>query len=112
MTSDARRLRLIGEHASELASYLNGVDLDEFLENRLLQRASERLLTIVGEAAKALTPATREAIDQPWREIMRFRDKGIHGDDSLSARTLYRIATESIPSLQEAVEAHLASQKL
>lgn len=112
MTSDARRLRDIVDHASELALYLDGIDLDDFLENRLLQRATERLLTIVGEAAKTLTPATRDAIDQPWREIIRFRDKGIHGYDSLSPRTLYRIATESIPALREAVEAHLSSQKL
>jgi uncharacterized protein with HEPN domain len=54
-------------------------------------------LTIVGEAAKALSDDARNAIDQPWREIIRFRDKGIHGYDGLDPRILCRIATESIP---------------
>ncbi|MCA1811971.1 MAG: DUF86 domain-containing protein, partial [Halobacteriales archaeon] len=46
---------------------------------------------------------TRAAIPQPWREIIRFRDKGIHAYDSLSPERLYRIATESIPALEAAV---------
>lgn len=107
LSRDERRLRDIVECADELASYLAGKTPEDFLEDRLLQRAVERLLTIIGEAAKMLSDETRAAIDQPWREIIRFRDKGIHGYDSLAPRTLYRIATESVPALRDAVAAHL-----
>lgn len=108
MTRDERRLKDIVECCDELAGYIEPLDVEEFLADRLVQRATERLLTIIGEAAKSLSSATRDAIDEPWREIIRFRDKGIHSYDSLTAGTLYRIATESLPSLRRSVAEHLA----
>lgn len=51
------------------------------------------------------------AIPQPWREIARFRGKGIHSYDSLSPETLYRIATESVPALADAVRRHLSRRR-
>lgn len=110
MDRDLRRLRDILEAADELAGYVRGVGEDAFVADRLLQRAVERLLTIVGEAAKSLGEKTRGAIDQPWREIIRFRDKGIHGYDSLNPRTLYRIAVESMPELRDAVAGYLEAR--
>jgi uncharacterized protein with HEPN domain len=107
LPDDGRRLRDILECADELGLYLDGCTLDRFEEEAMRRRAVERLLTIIGEAAKQLTDETRGCIDQPWREIIRFRDKGIHGNDSLTPRTLYRIATESVPALRGAVADHL-----
>lgn len=107
MSRDDRRLRDIIECADEVATYLDGIDLVEFLEDRMRRRAVERLLTIIGEAAKQLSDETRAAIDQPWREIVRFRDKGIHSYDSLTPETLYRIATESVPAIRDAIGSHL-----
>lgn len=108
MKDDARRLRDIVECADEIARYVADVDLDAFVADRMRQRAVERVLTIVGEAAKSLSETTRAQIAQPWREIVRFRDKGIRAYDSLSPSTLYRIATESMPPLRRAVDAYLA----
>lgn len=107
MTRDAQRLADILACAEEVAGYLAGVDVDEFIEDRLRQRAVERVLTIIGEAANQLGEETRAQIKQPWREIIRFRDKGIHAYDSLSPASLHRIATESVPRLAKAIEAHL-----
>jgi uncharacterized protein with HEPN domain len=104
------RLAHIRDAADELGDYMRGVGLDDYFGDRMRQRAVERLLTIVGEAAKTLSDDARNAIDQPWREIIRFRDKGIHGYDGLDPRSVYRIATESIPALREAVEVHLAGR--
>jgi uncharacterized protein with HEPN domain len=107
LSHDARRLQDIMECADELADHLTPCDEERFLEDRLRQRATERLLTIIAEAAKQLGDETRGAIDQPWREIIRFRDKGVHHYDSLSPRMLYRIATESVPALRGAVAEYL-----
>lgn len=106
MPHDRRRLQDILDCALELADYA-ACSEDDFLEDRMRQRAVERLLTIIGEAAKQLSTETRDAIDQPWREIIRLRDKGVHAYDSLTPRTLHRIAVESVPALRAAVEAHL-----
>ncbi len=109
MPHDRRRLRDIVECAEEIAFYLGGCDEGEFVADRMRQRAVERLLTIIGEAAKQLSEETRKTIDQPWREIIRFRDKGIHHYDSLTPATLFRIATESIPELRDSVRQYLES---
>lgn len=109
--TDRRRLGDIVACADELAVFLAGKDAKGFLADRILQRATERLLTVIGEAAKQLAPATRDAIDQPWREIIRLRDKGIHAYDSLSPATLHRIATESVPDLRSAVQRFLAGNR-
>lgn len=106
MPHDERRLDDILACAEELAGYLEACSLDEFLGDRMRQRAVERLLTVIGEAAKQLSGTTRDDIPQPWREIVRFRDKGIHAYDTLSPQTLHRIATESVPALAAAVQAH------
>jgi uncharacterized protein with HEPN domain len=103
---DERRLRDILECADELRGFLAGSTKASFLQDRLRRRAVERLLTIIGEAAKQLSPEARQAIDQPWREIIRLRDKGIHAYDSLSPETIYLIATESVPGLAAAIKAH------
>ena len=108
MKRDEGRLRDIVDTAEEIAGYLEGCDVEDFLEDRMRQRAVERLLTIIGEAAKQLSEETRGAIDQPWREIIRFRDKGIHAYDALSPSTVFAIATVSVPLLGQAVELHLA----
>jgi uncharacterized protein with HEPN domain len=105
---DERRLRGILECSEELAGYLEECSEARFLGDRMLQRAAERLLTVIGEAAKQLSDETRAAIPQPWREIIRFRDKGIHAYDSLAPERLYRIATESIPALRDAILHHKA----
>ncbi|MHB1261232.1 MAG: HepT-like ribonuclease domain-containing protein [Thermoplasmatota archaeon] len=108
MQPEERRLRDILACADELSEYLGGQSEDDFVEDRLLRRAVERLLTIIGEAAKSLTDETRSAIPQPWKEIIRFRDKGIHAYDAILPQRVYRIATESVPDLAEAVRRHLS----
>lgn len=107
MQDDHRRLQDILECAHEIQEYLDGINEMDFVLDRMRQRAVERLLTIIGEAAKNLSGDTRQKIRQPWREIIRLRDKGVHHYDSLTPATLYRIATESVPDLRLAIEKHL-----
>jgi uncharacterized protein with HEPN domain len=109
--SDAQRLEDILTHADELASYIGDCDIEDFLEEPMRRRAVERLLTIIAEASKELSQETRDAIHQPWREIIRFRDKGIHGYNSLSPTRVYAIATDSVPALRQAVATYLAGEE-
>ncbi len=90
---------------------LHGVDEGAFREDRVLVRATERLLIILGEAAKQLSDEARAAIDQPWGKIIRFRDRRVHVYESLEASTLFRIAAQSVPALAAAVRAYLRAGK-
>ncbi|MEK6975539.1 MAG: DUF86 domain-containing protein [Candidatus Thermoplasmatota archaeon] len=95
------------EIADELAGFLQGVDEAAFRKDRVLVRATERLLIILGEAAKQLSEGARSAIDQPWGKIIRFRDRGVHVYETLEPSTLFRVATQSAPALAAAIRAHL-----
>ena len=107
MGSDVRRLEDILACAEELEGYLKGTDPAAFLGDKLRQRAVERLITIIGEAAKQLDQSTRDSIDQPWQDIIRLRDKAIHAYRSLRPERLYDIAAVSVPPLAEAIRAYL-----
>ena len=109
MERDRRRFRDILDCADELAGYLRGVTLDDFQDNPMLRRACERLLMIIGEAAKNLSDGSRSQIDQPWRDIIRFRDKGVHHYNALSDEAIYDIATISVPALAQAIHQHMGS---
>lgn len=108
MSRDIRYLHDIVAQADEMAHHLAGLSREEYVADLLRQRATERLLTMMGEAAKQLSAETRQAIPQPWREIIRLRDKGIHNYDSLSPGMTYDIATQSVPALRDAVRRYLA----
>ena len=56
-----------GEH---IATYIEGLDYEDFLDSQLVQDAVMRNLQIIGEAVKRLSPETRvEHPDVPWREM-------------------------------------------
>ncbi len=94
-----------------MEEYLGGVDATAFSEDRKCQRAIERLLLIIGEAAKQLSDETRDSIPQPWKEIIRMRDKGIHYYDLLTAETVHEIATQSVPALRRSIVSFLAGKR-
>ncbi|WP_246589191.1 HepT-like ribonuclease domain-containing protein [Methanofollis formosanus] len=52
----------------------------EELRDRPLERAGiERMLTIIGEAAKNISPQLRKSYPEiPWKEIAGMRDKIVH----------------------------------
>jgi uncharacterized protein with HEPN domain len=105
--NDEQGLQDIATCAEEVAIYLENQTRDDYLADRMRQRAVERLLTIIGEAAKHLSRETRARIEQPWQEIIRFRDKSIHSYDALIPAIVYKIAKESLPTLHAAVTAYL-----
>jgi uncharacterized protein with HEPN domain len=54
---------------------VGGVSRDEFLRNRTVQLAVERLLEVIGEAARRVSEAFRQAHPEiPWRRIVAQRN--------------------------------------
>jgi len=52
---------------------------DDFLEDRMVRNAVERNLEIIGEAAKCVSPALRDAHPEiPWRAIIALRNVLAH----------------------------------
>jgi uncharacterized protein with HEPN domain len=88
---------------------VRGVSVEQFLGNWEKQSAVERQLMIVGAAvfrSRALEPAAFEKIPDGLA-IISLRNLLAHGYDAVDAATIYRLATEQIAPLREAVEAML-----
>ena len=66
----------------------------------MLQLALTRLVEIVGEAAKAVSEATRARYpDVPWSLAPRMRDRLIHHYFDIDFDRLWDTVTESLPAL-------------
>ena len=71
--SDAQRVADMLDAAVELEQIVRRGHT-EFSSDQILQRASERLLEIIGEAANSIDPATADNCpDVAWKDIARLR---------------------------------------
>jgi uncharacterized protein with HEPN domain len=61
--------------AVAIRRFTEAVSLDEFRENELVRSAVERQLILIGEAARRVSDAFREAHQGlPWREMIGQRN--------------------------------------
>ncbi len=71
--SDLHRARHILDAISEIEKYLSGKNFEDYEQDSLLQSATERQLTIIGEACNALTDETKMLFPEiNWRGIRGF----------------------------------------
>lgn len=83
--------------------------LDERTERRL---AVERLIELVGEAAKRVSTAGREELAHiPWSLITGMRDKLTHRYDEIDPNILWDTLRNDLPRLVHLLEAVLRKQR-
>jgi uncharacterized protein with HEPN domain len=76
--------------ARECAGYVANVDFETFQEDRMRVRAVERMLEIIGEAARGLSDGLRQQFPQtPWRLIVGQRNFIAHIYDAADDRRLW-----------------------
>ena len=77
--------------------------------DRQLNLALVRLLEIVGEAGNRVPQEQRARIAAvPWSQIVGLRNRLIHGYDEVDFDILWRIVTDDLPTLIEALEKALS----
>lgn len=83
----------------KLASNLSRSDLDS---NRVLNLALVRIMEVIGEAASRVPYEFRTMYPNvPWRQIIGFRNKLIHGYDAIDLDILWKIINSDLPKLIE-----------
>ena len=94
--------------AKEVESMLQGHDLAAFLNNRMLLRAIERSIEIIGEAARRVSVSYQNAHPEiPWRMIIGQRNILAHEYGQIDHALLYKTAVEDIPELITQLQALL-----
>jgi uncharacterized protein with HEPN domain len=78
---------------------------EDFLNDRKTRNAVERNLEIIGEAARCVSPDTREAHpDLPWRSIIGLRNVLAHEYGEIRYEILWSIVGEKLAPLVQQLE--------
>lgn len=103
--SDSRILEKIVSEIQYLENLLEGVDLDAFLADETIERASSMTTINIGELAKRLSEEFYA--EHPGTELRfaaKTRDVYAHGYFTLSFETVYKTAVEDYPRLKESIQ--------
>ncbi len=79
-------------------------DFNEYSENKLLRRAVERELEIIGEASNRILKIDSEFPIDNARKIVDLRNWVIHGYDKVDDVIIWGILTNHLPKLKDQVE--------
>ena len=97
---DAAYLWDMLQAALEVVEMMENYDLAAFLENRVLLRASERIVDIIGESARHVSADGQASTpDIPWREIIGQHNILAHEYGQIDHELLYRTIVNDIPEL-------------
>ncbi|MFH0907969.1 MAG: HepT-like ribonuclease domain-containing protein [bacterium] len=94
--------------AREVAGFVGGVSEGQYAADRMLQRAVERDLELIGEAAARVSPSYRDAHPEiPWKSIIGQRNVLAHDYGEILVEKIYRVAVNRVPELLAGLEALL-----
>ena len=88
--------------ARTVLDFVSESSLAEYLEDAKLRSAVERQIEIIGEAARRLSDAVRDAHPEiPWQRIIAQRNVLIHDYGEIDHRRIWNLVAEYIPRLIE-----------
>ncbi|MDQ3507804.1 MAG: DUF86 domain-containing protein [Actinomycetota bacterium] len=99
----------IADSCRAASEFVEGRSLSDYERNRMLRRAVERELSIVGEAVSQATrhfPELEEIIGSA-RGIVGFRSRIIHGYADVNHTIVWAIVQNEVPELLEKAESLL-----
>jgi uncharacterized protein with HEPN domain len=80
--------------------HAQGLDEAAFLGDDLRQDAIVRQLTVLGEAAKRVSPEYRAAHPEiPWQQIAGFRDVIVHQYERVDLPRVWHVVRDELPRL-------------
>jgi uncharacterized protein with HEPN domain len=107
MPPDEHDLKLLWDMlraAEDAAEITAAVSRDEYMKSKLMRLACERLIEIMGEAARGVSAEGRMALAQvEWRAIIATRNIIAHDYDEVDHEKLWRIVTLHAPALIAAI---------
>ena len=88
----------------------NIASASDLRDNPLERAGIERMLTIIGEAAKNLSPQLRkESPDIPWKSTAGMRDKIMHHYFGVDYEAVFETIRNDLPVLKQGISTILSS---
>jgi uncharacterized protein with HEPN domain len=101
---DGTRLRHLIEAAETAIRFIEGRKRPDLDDDEMLRLALTKLVEIVGEAAKQVTPATQAAYPGvPWPAAARMRDRLVHHYFDIDLDVLWATIQDDLPALLAAL---------
>jgi uncharacterized protein with HEPN domain len=98
--SEAQRLQDMREACERIAGFIHGMDFSRFQADQRTIRAVLYDLVVLGEAAKGVSPETRERLPQvPWKAIAGMKDVATHQYHGIMLDLIWETATGRVPEL-------------
>jgi uncharacterized protein with HEPN domain len=103
---DRAYLQHIHDAILQIEEFSRNLSSARELRDRSLERAGiERMLTIIGEAAKNLSPELKDEFPEvPWKATAGMRDKLIHHYFGVDPEAVWKTIQKDIPDLKEKIE--------
>jgi uncharacterized protein with HEPN domain len=102
---DGVRLQHMLDAARQAVVFAEGRDRVDLDRDPQLALALARLVEIVGEAAKNVSPATKAQLPEvPWRAIAGTRDRLVHAYFDVDHDVLWQIVVGDLPALVSGLE--------
>ena len=103
MRLEARDLALLQDMlaaAKEAGAFISGMTEAAFLKDKKTQKAVERELEIIGEAAKGLSQAARDQFPHvPFRSMIGMRNILAQDYGHVDPKELWKTVQEALPAL-------------
>mgnify|MGYP001315784369 CR=1 FL=1 len=87
---------------SRISRHMDGFDFDGFINDEKTIDSVVRNLTIIGEAATALSPEFRSAHSEvPWRNMINMRNRLVHRYFDVDLEIVWKTVNEDLPVLEK-----------
>lgn len=98
---------------THIENFSRGITSASDLKDHPLERAGiERMLTIIGEAAKNISPQLRKEFpDIPWKATAGMRDKIMHHYFGVDYEAVFETIRVDLPVLKQGIGAILAGEE-
>ena len=101
MSRDQDLLLDIIAAADDIQAFCASVDLESFRRNKTTRYAILHAVTIIGEAANQVSDSVqKENPHIPWRRIIAFRHRVVHGYGELDLELAWQVASVLVPQLR------------
>jgi uncharacterized protein with HEPN domain len=102
---DSVRLRHMLDAARKVVEFAHGRSRTDLDTDEMLQLALVRLIEVLGEAAKGVSPDCRQAYPEiPWKQIAGTRDRLVHGYFDVDLDIVWEIVSADLPDLLATLE--------
>ncbi len=91
--------------ARKVQQFTQGMTWDQFRGDELLQNGVMRLIQIVGEAARKVSPEFKQAHPEiPWQGIIGMRNRLVHDYFRIESSRVWEVIEKDLPALIPLIE--------